>query len=987
MHYHMNKQHRNSDSRVNLLRIVVFAIALCLLVPATALPSGAASDLPKPLLESAIDVLGGCLGSGGKKTDKRIEKAIQHIQKSLADNLWADDGHLTTEGKKVFSEAKKAVKQLMKIKECPAASEAITILLEAVRALAQVAIDDVVAAGGDTERIAKAQKKMAKAQKKIDRGKYDEAIDHYKQAWHAVPVTDPWAAPVITTHPFDLTVPEGEPAEFSVAASGANVRYQWQRNGLDIPGATGSSHTIQETPYSDNGAKFRCVVSSPAGSATSAAATLTVNDVLPPVLTIDGPKERTTSDDFAVITGVVMDTGAGVKTVEVTSDQYLGQAFGAIVGAIGEFSCEVPLRVGENQLKVIARDIVGNETQQNVKVTLQISALPRVIINTPANGITVTQDRIVVAGVVRSSLPPDQIRVVLGGHIQFPAGAGGEYAFSFQDVRLVEGANTLTVTAETIHGNVPAQTTVSYLVGAPEEEVEPPVIEIQSSSQPVVYLTQDSIVIRGIASSQLGIESVTVNGHEASIVGSGTQVSFHYELLFSDTGQDEIEIVVVATDGAGNTSTVRYVVRYDATAPVIQFTSPGLQVAPTINAVIQTPYPITGTVVEKNLAGVAMNGQGVGVLPTGNDDQWSFDANVVLARSEERTITVKAWDMAGNRTSYDLILRLDASLDIEVISPVNGAELMASDETLEVEVIVRVPGMADDDVVKATMDALGAIVLEPSGTTARGTVSIAATDGRHKLVVEAAAAGGQVLAGTTTYFSVVNTANIPLSVERQKPENNEQGVEPNAFIAFYFNKPIDPALLQVQVVETVHGKIYNTLEQGADITKLNDIRLVEVHRDRETVPGGMSHFPENTMAAFYSERDFAYGGIVYVTVLYDGEELSRSSFNIRPLPTFIQGFVSDQFMVPIAGIEVQIPDLGRLAVTDQDGNYGFGFGEPADRDIPRGQYVAVVNPGLKNRAFGSVSLWINVEEGRLNSVGTTKIPILNPEEPFRRIQS
>jgi len=193
--------------------------------------------------------------------------------------------------------------------------------------------------------------------------------------------------------------------------------------------------------------------------------------------------------------------------------------------------------------------------------------------------------------------------------------------------------------------------------------------------------------------------------------------------------------------------------------------------------------------------------------------------------------------------------------------------------------------------------------------------------------------------------------------------------------------------LQVEVVETAHGEIYATPEKGADITQISDVKLVEVHREHEPVPGGISHFPENTMVAFYPDRDFAYSGTVYVTVLYNGQELSRSSFNIRPLPTFIQGFVADQFMAPVADIEVEILELGRYAVTDRNGCYGFGFGDPVERDIPGGRYQAIVNPDLKDRSFGTVVLWMSVEGGRLNSVGITKIPILNPEVPFRRIQS
>ena len=41
-----------------------------------------------------------------------------------------------------------------------------------------------------------------------------------------------------------LGVDAGAPASFSVAASGAALTYQWQKNGASLPGATGSVYSI-----------------------------------------------------------------------------------------------------------------------------------------------------------------------------------------------------------------------------------------------------------------------------------------------------------------------------------------------------------------------------------------------------------------------------------------------------------------------------------------------------------------------------------------------------------------------------------------------------------------------------------------------------------------------------------------------------------------------------------------------------------------------
>jgi hypothetical protein len=84
-------------------------------------------------------------------------------------------------------------------------------------------------------------------------------------------------APAIGSQPQSVTVAQGQPASFSVAATGtAPLSYQWQRNGANIGGATGSTYTLPSAASTDNGARFRVVVSNAAGTVTSNDAMLTV---------------------------------------------------------------------------------------------------------------------------------------------------------------------------------------------------------------------------------------------------------------------------------------------------------------------------------------------------------------------------------------------------------------------------------------------------------------------------------------------------------------------------------------------------------------------------------------------------------------------------------------------------------------------------------------------------------------------------------------
>lgn len=100
-------------------------------------------------------------------------------------------------------------------------------------------------------------------------------------------------APVITGFPENQTLCEGGSATFTVSATGTEpLSYQWRKNGSDIPGATGSSYTINPVAAGDTGG-YDCVITNACGIAISNTAALTVNTA--PVIT-DGPDDQTVCD-------------------------------------------------------------------------------------------------------------------------------------------------------------------------------------------------------------------------------------------------------------------------------------------------------------------------------------------------------------------------------------------------------------------------------------------------------------------------------------------------------------------------------------------------------------------------------------------------------------------------------------------------------------------------------------------------------------------
>lgn len=89
--------------------------------------------------------------------------------------------------------------------------------------------------------------------------------------------------PRITQQPQSLTVCTGQQAVFRVSATGANIRYQWRKNGTPIPGATTATYVIQAVQPADSGTYDVVVSGDCEPPAYSMPARLTV--VEPPVIT------------------------------------------------------------------------------------------------------------------------------------------------------------------------------------------------------------------------------------------------------------------------------------------------------------------------------------------------------------------------------------------------------------------------------------------------------------------------------------------------------------------------------------------------------------------------------------------------------------------------------------------------------------------------------------------------------------------------------
>jgi hypothetical protein len=155
-------------------------------------------------------------------------------------------------------------------------------------------------------------------------------------------------APTITTQPANQTVTAGQTATFTVVAAGtAPLAYQWQKNGVNIAGATATSYTTPATATTDSGSTFRVVVTNTAGTVTSAAATLTVNPAPAPAIQVSSSSMNFGNDVIASkLSQLLIITNTGTATLTITQVNETGAAF-----SVSGFS--LPLNVNAGQQTTI----------------------------------------------------------------------------------------------------------------------------------------------------------------------------------------------------------------------------------------------------------------------------------------------------------------------------------------------------------------------------------------------------------------------------------------------------------------------------------------------------------------------------------------------------------------------------------------------------------------------------------------------------------
>lgn len=204
----------------------------------------------------------------------------------------------------------------------------------------------------------------------------------------------------ITTQPQSQTVNAGSTVNFSVAATGSSLSYQWKKNGANITGATTDTLTLANVQAAD-AADYTVVVSNNFSSDTSATATLTV--IVPPSITTQ-PQSQT-KNYGATATFTVVASG--------TSPTYQWQKNGVNLSNGGNVS-------GARTATLTLTSVTQND-----------AANYRVIVSNAAGSATSSAATLTVVDPIITSQPQSQ-SIAVGNPVTFSVTAIGTAPLSYQ---------------------------------------------------------------------------------------------------------------------------------------------------------------------------------------------------------------------------------------------------------------------------------------------------------------------------------------------------------------------------------------------------------------------------------------------------------------------------------------------------------------------------------------------------------------------------
>ncbi len=205
-------------------------------------------------------------------------------------------------------------------------------------------------------------------------------------------VTSAPVAPSIATQPANQHSNPGQSVSFSVSAVGTSLAYQWQVSSdggvtwAALPAGTSATLTLDNVALTDNGKRYRVLVSNSVNTATSAAATLSVTAMVLPIAITAQPANQTVNEGQTATFTVAATGTTPSYQWQVSSDT--GTSWSAVVGGIAAYAPTLsvpgvkPLDSGK-LFRAIVSNAAGPVTSQPAALTVKPNVTAPVITAQP----------------------------------------------------------------------------------------------------------------------------------------------------------------------------------------------------------------------------------------------------------------------------------------------------------------------------------------------------------------------------------------------------------------------------------------------------------------------------------------------------------------------------------------------------------------------------------------------------------------------------
>lgn len=360
-----------------------------------------------------------------------------------------------------------------------------------------------------------------------------------------------------------------------------------------------------------------------------------------------------------------------------------GTTYAATVDDAGNWSVTLPQTVvagladGPYALQIVASDVYGNTTTQNLPLSVDTAA-PTFTVNAIAgDNIIDLAEQSQPLAITGTGTQGDTVTVTLGGQTyNTTVGTDGQWSVTVPAStlgNLTEGNNTVTVTVTDAAGNSAVQTPAVSV----ETAIDTTVIVNTVAGDDIVNAAEAQLGVNVTGSVADGSTTVVVNfngtNYTATVGADGLWTAAIPASALAGVTDGPYTLTVTATPTTGQPVTVDRTVTVDLTPPALIVAT--ISGDGSLNASEQgQPLAISGTGEVGDSIRVTLNGvtyQGT----VDGDGNWTVAvpaADATALTNGTYPVTVTATDVAGNSTSANSSLAVDLTAPALSVAPIAG---------------------------------------------------------------------------------------------------------------------------------------------------------------------------------------------------------------------------------------------------------------------------------------------------------------------------